>query len=79
MFASPSALGGEFEGGLIEGDGPGLLFEQILANVVVAVYSFVVTFAIAKAIDATMGLRVTPEQEREGLDSTQHAETAYQP
>ncbi len=77
VFASPSALGGEFEGGLIEGDGPGLLFEQILANVVVAVFSFVVTFAIAKAIDATMGLRVTPEQEREGLDSTQHAETAY--
>ena len=77
VFASPSALGGEFEGGLIEGDGPGLLFEQILANVVVAVFSFVVTFAIAKAIDATMGLRVTPEQEREGLDSTQHAESAY--
>ncbi len=77
VFASPSALGGEFEGGLIEGDGPGLLIEQIFANVVVAVFAFVVTFALAKILDLTIGLRVSPEEEREGLDSTQHAETAY--
>lgn len=77
VFASPSALGGDFDGGLIEGDGFGLLFEQAFANIVVAVFSFVVTYAIAKALDATIGLRVTPEQEAAGLDSTLHAETAY--
>lgn len=77
VFASPSALGGEFEGGLIEGDGAGLLVEQLFANVLVAVFAFAVTFALAKALDATIGLRVAAEQEREGLDSTQHAETAY--
>ncbi len=77
VFASPSALGGTFDGGLIEGDGAGLLLEQLFANIVVAVFSFVVTFAIAKALDATIGLRVTLEQEREGLDANQHAETAY--
>ncbi len=77
VFASPSALGGDFEGGLIEGDGVGLLIEQIFANVTVAIFAFVVTFALAKALDATIGLRVTAKDEREGLDSTQHAETAY--
>jgi len=41
------------------------------------VFSFVLTFAIAKIIDVTMGLRVTPDDEVIGLDSTQHAETAY--
>lgn len=77
VFASPSALGGDFDGGLIEGDGFGLLFEQALANIVVGVFSFVVTYGIAKALDATMGLRVSPQDERDGLDSTQHAESAY--
>ena len=32
---------------------------------------------IAKVIQATIGLRVTPEEEMEGLDRSQHAETAY--
>lgn len=77
VFASPSALGGSFDGGIIEGDGLGLLFEQAFANIVVAVFSFVVTYAIAKGLDMTIGLRVSEEDEQAGLDSTQHAETAY--
>ena len=32
---------------------------------------------IAKAIDKTIGMRVTEEEENEGLDYSQHAETAY--
>ena len=36
-----------------------------------------VTFAIAKAIQATMGLRVDDEAELQGLDQSQHAESAY--
>ena len=78
VFASP--LGGIIgieEGGLIEGDGFGLLGEQIFANVVVGVFAFVVTFAIAKVMDSTMGIRVTVDDERVGLDTTQHVETAY--
>jgi Amt family ammonium transporter len=77
VFASPSALGGEFDGGLIEGDGIGLLLEQLLANVVTSVFAFVVTFALAKAIDLAIGLRVTADQEVAGLDSSLHSETAY--
>jgi Amt family ammonium transporter len=77
FFASPESLGGEFDAGIIEGGGAGLLFEQILANAVVGVYAFVVTFIIVKVLDATIGVRVSDDDERTGLDSTQHAESAY--
>jgi Amt family ammonium transporter len=42
-----------------------------------AVYSGVVTFAIVFAIDKTIGLRVSEEDERTGLDLTQHGEAGY--
>jgi ammonium transporter, Amt family len=45
--------------------------------VVTLAYSFVVSFAIAKVIDLTMGLRVDEQAELEGLDVSQHAEAAY--
>jgi hypothetical protein len=35
------------------------------------------TFVILKVLDATMGLRVTGEDETTGLDLSQHSETAY--
>ena len=57
--------------------GSSLLGDQIVASVVVLVVLFVVSFIIGKVIHATMGLRVTPDQEEQGLDITQHAETAY--
>ncbi len=63
--------------GLFNGGGAGLLGEQLLAVAATLVWSFVVTFVLAKIIDATIGLRVAPDQEAEGLDVTQHAEAAY--
>ena len=50
---------------------------QVLAAAVTVAFSFSVTWLLAKAIDRTIGLRVTPEQEYTGLDLTQHAESAY--
>ena len=38
------------------------------------IYGFVMSFIILKAIDMTIGLRVTEEQEREGLDLSLHGE-----
>ena len=38
------------------------------------IYGFVMSFIILKVIDMTMGLRVTEEQEREGLDISLHGE-----
>ncbi len=63
--------------GLFLGGGFGLLGDQLVATVVTLAFSLAVSMAIAKVIDLTMGLRVSPEQEDEGLDLSQHAETAY--
>jgi Amt family ammonium transporter len=38
------------------------------------IYGFVMSFLILKVIDMTIGLRVTEEQEREGLDLSLHGE-----
>ena len=50
--------------------------QSILAGVTVA-YSFLVTMAILKITDVTVGLRVTEEHEEAGLDASQHGEVAY--
>jgi Amt family ammonium transporter len=50
---------------------------QALGAAVSAVYAFGVTFALAKLIDATMGLRADPADELTGLDQTQHGEVGY--
>ncbi len=63
--------------GLFLGGGTGLLFDQIVASAATIAYSFIMSLVIAKVIDAVIGLRVSPEQELEGLDRSQHAETAY--
>jgi Amt family ammonium transporter len=63
--------------GVFLGGGGALLWDQIVASVVTIAYSFVVSYAIARAIGATMGLRVDDAAEDEGLDLSQHAETAY--
>ena len=41
-------------------------------------YSIAVTFVLLKVLDATMGLRVEDGQEDEGLDVSQHGESAYE-
>ncbi|MCA9530601.1 MAG: ammonium transporter [Myxococcales bacterium] len=48
-----------------------------LAVVAVASYSVVVTFVLLKVLDATLGLRVSQDEEREGLDTVLHGEEAY--
>ncbi len=50
---------------------------QLKAVVITAVYSFVVTFVLLKVINAVIGLRASEQDERIGLDLTQHRETAY--
>jgi ammonium transporter, Amt family len=52
----------------------GSVLIQLLGAVVTLVYGFVTSFIILKAIDMTIGLRVTEEQEREGLDISLHGE-----
>jgi ammonium transporter, Amt family len=50
---------------------------QIFAVVVSMIYSFVMTFIIAKVLDVVVGLRVSEDEEEGGLDSSQHGEKAF--
>ncbi len=77
LFADKSvnAFGAD---GLFFGGGAALLGKQGLASIVTFAFSFLVTYVIARVIDATMGLRVSPDDELVGLDRSQHAEVAYQ-
>ncbi|HEX4509042.1 MAG TPA: ammonium transporter [Burkholderiaceae bacterium] len=50
---------------------------QLKAVLVTIVWSGVVSFISYKIVDMTIGLRVSEEDEREGLDITSHGETAY--
>lgn len=50
---------------------------QVIAAVAAMIYAFVVSYALARIVDATMGLRVTEDEEYVGLDISQHGEKAY--
>jgi Amt family ammonium transporter len=63
--------------GLFYGN-PGQLGVQVVAVLASAIFAMVGTFVILKVIDATIGLRVGAEEERMGLDASQHGELAYQ-
>lgn len=62
--------------GLFYGN-PGLLLIQLKATLITIVYSFIVSLVILKIVDAVMGLRVSEDEERIGLDLTQHRESGY--
>jgi Amt family ammonium transporter len=62
--------------GLFYGN-PGLLWIQLKAVVITIVYSFIVSFVLLKIVDALLGLRVSEDEERIGLDLTQHREAGY--
>ena len=50
---------------------------QTKAVLTTVIWSGVVSFMAFKIVDLTIGLRVSEEHEREGLDVTSHGETAY--
>ncbi len=65
--------------GLFFGGGLELLKDQTVAALAVLIFSGVVSYVLALAVDRTIGLRVDPDDELVGLDQSQHAESAYQP
>ena len=62
--------------GLIEGNTQTII-GQTTATVVTWVFAGLVSFILLKIIDATIGLRVSATNERQGLDITQHGEEGY--
>jgi Amt family ammonium transporter len=65
------AIGGT--AGVLEGN-VGQLLIQAKGIAVTVIYDAVVTFILLKLIDFAIGLRVSEEQEREGLDVSLHGE-----
>jgi Amt family ammonium transporter len=62
--------------GLIHGN-PGQLGVQALAVGVTLGYSLIATLVILRVLDLVLGLRVSEEEEKIGLDMSQHGERAY--
>jgi Amt family ammonium transporter len=62
--------------GLFYGN-PSLLVSQLIAVVVVAAFAFAGSYALLRLIRFFSPLRVRPEEEEIGLDSSQHGEEAY--
>ena len=62
--------------GLIAGN-PAQLVRQAIGALVTVVLSVVGTYILLKIVDLVIGIRVTTEQEIEGLDLSQHEESGY--
>ncbi len=75
IFASKAVNPGGADG-LLAGN-PSFFATQAFAVLVVLIYAFVVSFVLLKIVDALFGLRVPAEEEVQGLDLSQHSETAY--
>ena len=65
------------DGGLLYGGDATLLGKQTVAVLAVAAYSFVMALVIGKAIDMTIGFRLSEEDEATGVDLVEHAESGY--
>ena len=73
LFATESVGG---VNGLFYGN-PAQFVSQLISVVVVAAFSFGMTFAILKVLDIVIGIRVSEDEEEVGLDISSHGERAY--
>lgn len=75
VFAS-TALNPGVANGLVYGE-VSFFVKQFVGVVSILAFSYVASLALAKLTDRLIGLRVTEDEEIEGLDITQHEERAY--
>jgi len=64
--------------GLLYGGGLDQFWRQLAAAAAVLAYSFVVSFVLAMILKATMGIRISPEDEESGIDARLHRDPAYE-
>ncbi len=76
LFASQAINPAGFNG-LFYGN-PGQLWIQFVSVVATCAFSFIVSFALLKIVNAIVPVRVSDEEEEMGLDVSLHSETAYQ-
>jgi Amt family ammonium transporter len=77
LFAQDKIAGVATGNGLFYGGGSALFMAQLIAVISVAAYTFAVSFIAWAVIKATMGIRVTLQEEIEGLDVGEHGNAAY--
>jgi Amt family ammonium transporter len=70
--AAPAGVDGLFYGGGID-----QLWRQAVGAFAVLFYSGIMTFIIGFLLHKTIGFRVSEEEERAGVDESEHAETGY--
>jgi len=75
VFASKAVNPGGADG-LLTGN-TAQLVSQVMGVVVVGVYAFAVSWILIKILHTTMGMRLTEENEVQGMDYSEHSETAY--
>lgn len=76
MVTDPLVSGGK-PMGLYPDGATSLLIGNIVSVAVTWCLAIAVTFVLLKIIDVTIGLRVSREEEQEGLDQSQHGEEGY--
>ena len=62
---------------VLGGTGDGVFMTQLVGTAAVVAWSAIASFIILLLLKVTLGLRVTEEQEFEGLDISLHGENAY--
>jgi Amt family ammonium transporter len=62
--------------GMLEGNG-GQVVNQLIGTAIAIGLTVVATFIILKVVDMTVGVRVSEDQETEGLDLSMHGEEGY--
>ena len=75
LFAS-TAINPDGANGLFFGN-PGQLWIQFVSVIASMAFAFIMTLIILKVVDLIIGLRVTEEEEINGLDISLHNETGY--
>ncbi len=76
-FGGPGIVGDWVTASMVDTSVASQVWIQLKAVLLTIVWSGVVSFAAFKIVDAVVGLRVSEEEEREGLDISSHGETAY--
>ncbi|BDC35746.1 MAG: ammonium transporter [Candidatus Methanoliparum thermophilum] len=69
--------GGAHAIGLLYGGGAGQLIAQVIGACTVVLWAFGLGYLLFKAMDAAFGIRVSPEEELQGLDISEHGTPAY--
>lgn len=76
VFATHLVTGSTHSTGLLDGNA-GQMVAQVVSVVAAVAFSAVGTIIIFKLLDAVLGMRVSDEQEIQGLDISQHGEEGY--